>query len=58
MLASFVNNSKYVKAKIIQAKIDTVKMIISSYDLLHRDVEDLKLHIHRLELQLKHLENE
>ena len=45
------------KAKIIQAKIDTVKMIISSYDLLHRDVEDLKLHIHRLELQLKHLEN-
>ena len=45
------------QAKIIQAKIDTVKMIISSYDLLFSDIEDLKLHIHRLELQLKHLEN-
>lgn len=51
-------NSKYVKAKIIQAKIETIEMVINCYNLLHEDVDDLKLTINRLKEQLRQVENE
>jgi uncharacterized membrane protein YgaE (UPF0421/DUF939 family) len=51
-------NSKYVQAKIIQAQIDSLTMVLNCYNLLHEDVNDLHLTLDRLKQQLKQLENE
>jgi hypothetical protein len=51
-------NSKYVQAKIIQAQIDSLTMVLNCYNLLHEDVNDLHLTLDRLKQQLKQLGNE
>jgi hypothetical protein len=51
-------NSKATQAKILQAKIETINMIINCYNLLYEDINDLKLTISRLQQQLKELEND
>jgi hypothetical protein len=51
-------DSKYVQAKIIHAKIDSLTMVLNCYNLLHEDVNDLHLTLNRLRQQLKQLENE
>jgi len=52
------HNSKATQAKILQAKIETINMIINCYNLLYEDINDLKLTISRLQQQLKELEND
>ncbi len=51
-------DSKYVRANIIHAKIDSLTMVLNCYILLHEDVNDLHLTLDRLKQQLKQLENE
>jgi sulfite reductase beta subunit-like hemoprotein len=51
-------DSKYVQAKIIQAQIDSLTMVLNCYNLLHEDVNDLHLTLDRLKQQLKQLGNE
>jgi hypothetical protein len=57
-LILFADTSKYVQAKIIQAQIDSLTMVLNCYNLLHEDVNDLHLTLDRLKQQLKQLGNE
>lgn len=50
--------SKYVVAKIVEAKIETMQEIISTYKLSDEDRVRLKLGIKYFELVLKSLEDE
>jgi polyhydroxyalkanoate synthesis regulator phasin len=55
-IIEFLNNSKAAQARVLNAEIERIEIVINCYNLLHEDISDLKLTISRLQQQLKDLE--
>jgi len=49
-------NSKAAQARVLNAEIERIKIVINCYDLSGEVISDLKLTISRLQQQLKDLE--